>query len=209
MPKKIDHDMIREAILEFVEKYLDEYDAMPSSREVADGTGFSASTAYREMKAMTDEGLLKYKGHARRPIEAVLESKTVNVPILGYVACGPGEEEEEERMGTLPLSRDLVGNHEYYALIAKGESMVDAGIYPGDYIIVQRDRQARFGDVVVALLEGMNNLKVLGKGDDNAVCYLKSKNRDKRSYPDIPVYNELRIQGVARYVIHQLSGGRE
>jgi len=205
MPKKIDHERNRQIILEFIEKFLDEYDAMPSVREIADGTGIPATTAYRTVKTLNDEGLIKYKGHTRRTVEYMPESRTLNVEVIGYVSCGAGEEEEEQHLGFIPLSKDMVGNHDYYALIAKGESMIDAGVNPGDYVIVQSDRQAKFGDIVVALMDGVNNLKVLAKGDDEVVCYLRSRNADKERYPDIPVTNELRIQGVARYVIHQFG----
>ena len=103
------------------------------------------------------------------------------------------------------MPESLVGKGELVALIAKGESMIDAGIYPGDLVIVRRDKKAEIGDIVVALLAGMNNLKVLGFDDKLHRYLLKSCNNNRKAYPDIPVEAELRIQGVAVCVSHRLG----
>lgn len=83
--------------------------------------------------------------------------------------------------------------------------MVDAGVKPGDYVIVRRQQTAENGDVV-ALLEGKNNLKVFLR-DDNQVI-LRSCNEEKtEDYPDIIVGEdeELRIQGLAVGVYHKIG----
>ena len=84
------------------------------------------------------------------------------------------------------MPESLVGKGDLFALIAKGESMIDAGIYPGDLVIVRRDKKAEIGDIVVALLAGMNNLKVLGFDNKLHRYVLKSCHPRHQKYPDIP-----------------------
>ena len=100
------------------------------------------------------------------------------------------------------MPESIVGKGEFFALIEKGESMIDAGIYPGDYVIVRQQNTADVDDYVVALYEGKNNLKLLQKEDDKYV--LRSCNKDKETYPDI-YPDDLKIQGVAVCVTHKLK----
>ena len=67
------------------------------------------------------------------------------------------------------MPESLIGSGEFFALIAKGKSMVDAGVYPDDYVIVRRQQTAENGDMVIALLDGKNNLKKLVKEDDGYI----------------------------------------
>ncbi len=78
--------------------------------------------------------------------------------VLGCVACGPGQEEEEQFLETIRMPETLVERGDYLALISKGESMIGAGIFPGNYVFVRRQETANAGDLVIALLDGKNNL---------------------------------------------------
>lgn len=64
------------------------------------------------------------------------------MPVIDYVACGPGEVEEEHLIEYIRMPESMVGQGEFFALIAKGYSMVDAGIKKSDYVIVRRQRTA-------------------------------------------------------------------
>ena len=97
-----------------------------------------------------------------------------------------------------------MGGGELFALIAKGESMVDAGIHPGDYVIVRRQETAKAGDLIIALSDGKNNLKKLALDEENRKFILQSCNADKEAFPDI-VVDELQIQGVAVGVYHRIE----
>jgi len=208
MPKKLDHQELKNGILAFLNDFHASHDMYPTLREIAAGTGITLSTVHRLMKEMGDEGVVSSGGNRRRSItqeDMSLESPHRSIPVLGTVACGPGEEEEERLTEYIRMPESLVGSGELFGLIAKGESMIDAGVYPGDYVIVRRDKQAEVGDIVVALLGGMNNLKVLGFDHVLHRYVLKSCNTDHKRYPDIPVESELRIQGVAVSVSHRLG----
>ena len=101
------------------------------------------------------------------------------------------------------MPESLIGRGDFFALIAKGESMVDVGVHPGDYVIVRKQQTAENEDLVIALLDGKNNLKKLVQ--DDGVCLLRSCNAEKKNaYPDIEIGpgEELRIQGIAVGAYH-------
>ncbi|MBQ3707631.1 MAG: repressor LexA [Clostridia bacterium] len=208
MPKHLDRDETREKISRFIEDYYTKNDKKPAIRDIAAGTGISVSSVFRILHEMEDDGTVKVEIKKQRSIvtkRMETEGPHVSIPVLGTVACGPGEEEEEHLTEYIRMPESLVGKGELFALIAKGESMIDAGIYPGDLVIVRRDKKAEIGDIVVALLAGMNNLKVLGFDNKLHRYLLKSCNNNRKAYPDIPVEAELRIQGVAVCVSHRLG----
>ena len=97
-----------------------------------------------------------------------------------------------------------MGKGECFALIAKGESMIGAGVHPGDYVIVRRQKTARPGDLVIALSEGKNNLKKLLMDEKERRFILRSCNPDREAYPDIET-EQLEIQGVAIGVYHSFG----
>ena len=208
MPKQLDWDASKEKISRFIDDYYTRNDKKPAIRDIAAGTGISVSSVFRMLRDMDGDGTVQLKDKARRSVSTArteMESPHVAIPVLGTVACGPGEEEEEHLTEYIRMPESLVGKGELFALIAKGESMIDAGIYPGDLVIVRRDKKAEIGDIVVALLAGMNNLKVLGFDDKLHRYVLKSCHPRRQKYPDIPVESELRIQGVAVCVSHRLG----
>lgn len=94
-----------------------------------------------------------------------------------------------------------MGGGEFFSLTAKGESMVDTGIHPGDYVIVHRQETAKPGNLTIALSDGKNNLKKLALDEENRKFILQACNGDKEAQPDI-VVDELQIQGVAVGVYH-------
>lgn len=194
-------------IREFIQQFYLENDKLPSEKDIVIGTGIPSASVHRYLVQMNEDGELTFGGHrsARtEDLEHVSPKKVM--PVLGYVACGPGEEEEEQFIEYVHMPECMVGTGDFFALIAKGESMVDAGVKPGDYVIVRRQQTAENGDVVVALLEGKNNLKVFLR-DDNQVI-LRSCNEEKtEDYPDIIVGEdeELRIQGLAVGVYHKIG----
>ena len=193
----------REIVLDFLQQYYIAYDTIPSEREISEGTGISNASVHRILVELREAGKLSYDGRRSARTEEMERVSNRNVvPVLGYVACGPGEEEEEQFIEFIHMSERLVGKGEFFALIAKGESMVDAGIHPGDHVIVRRQQTAENGELVIALLEGKNNLKKLGIEDR---VILRSMNREHaEDYPDIVPGEdeELRIQGVAVGVYH-------
>lgn len=193
------------AIVQFIDEYYHKYYEIPSVREIAAGTGISVSTVHRCLSAMKENGELEYSG--RRSVSTrrmEMEHNHYAMQVLGCVACGEGQEETEEIIEYIRMPESLIGKGEFFALIAKGESMVDAGIHPGDYVVIRKQNTADIGDIVVALDEGLNNLKVLGFDKKKKAYFLRSCNEDKERYADI-YPKELQIQGVAVCVTHKLG----
>lgn len=193
-------------ILSFIQEYYLEHDRSPSERDITAGTGIPTTSVHRFLSEMKETGQLSFEG--RRSVYTETLDRVVpqtSIPVLGYVACGPGQAEEEQFMEFIRMPEKLVGKGDLFALIAKGESMKGAGIHPGDYVIVRKQRTANNKDIVVALLDGKNNLKKLIL--DEKHCILRSCNRDKEAYPDIipQTGEELQIQGVAVGVYHQFE----
>ena len=197
----------REIIRNFVQQYYIDHDTIPSEREISEGTGISNASVHRILVELREAGKLSYDGRRSARTEEMERVSNRNVvPVLGYVACGPGQAEEQQFMEFIHMSESLTGKGEFFALIAKGESMVDAGVHPGDYVIVRKQETAENGQLIIALLEGKNNLKKLIYEDGE--CILRSCNREHaEDFPDIiPEAEEtLTIQGVAVGVYHGLA----
>lgn len=197
------YDSRKQIVLDYVNKHYDDYGVVPSVRDIAAGTDIPSATVQRYLVALKEEKLLEYNGRKSVKTERMsMEANIKSLPVVGYVACGPGEEEQQEIIEYIRMPESMTGKGEFFALIAKGESMIDAGVYPGDYVIVRKQNTANNGDLVVALYEGLNNLKKLILEKDNAI--LRSCNADKDMYPDIYV-TELQIQGVAVGVYHKFD----
>ena len=197
-------DSKKKLIVDVINSYFDNYNKSPSLRWISAETGLSLSTVHRYLQSMNDSGLLSYNG--RNSIETSRmhkEHESCAMPVLGYVACGEGQEETEGIIEYIRLPVSLVGKGTFFVLVAKGESMIDAGIFPGDYVVINSSQEPKIGDIVVALYEGKNNLKVLRKTTDGRQYFLESCNSDKSQYPDIYI-NDLKIQGVAVSVFHSL-----
>lgn len=197
------YDSRKQIVLDYVNEYYDNYGVTPSVRDIAAGTEIPSATVQRYLVALKEENLLEYNGRKSVKTQRMsMEANKTALPVLGYVACGAGEEEQQEVIEYIRLPESMIGKGEFFALIAKGESMIDMGIFPGDYVIIKKQNTANNGDLVVALYEGLNNLKILILEKDRAI--LRSCNKDKNKYPDIPV-TDLQIQGVAVGNYHKFN----
>ena len=193
-------------ISSYIEEYFLKYDAYPTERDIAAGTGIPRASTHRLLIEMDENGELSFNGRRSARTENLERvGERVIMPVLGYVACGPGQEEEEQLLEYIYMSESMIGHGAFFALIAKGESMTDAGIYPGDYVIVRKQQTARPGDYVIALLDGKNNLKLLALEDGQYI--LRSCNQNRVKYPDIIPQSgeELRIQGIVVGLYHSLQ----
>ena len=199
-------DSKKELILNYIHEYYGRFGKTPVVLEIASGTGISSATVHRYLVAMNETGELNYtgKGSIRTP-KIEKERPHAYMPILGRVSCGPGDYEEENILEYIRMPEALVGKGEFFALIAKGSSMVDAGINEGDYVIVRKQSSAKVSDLVVALYDdGLNNLKKLCYDAEQQRYFLYSCNADQETYAPIYV-DELQIQGVAVCAVHNLE----
>ena len=178
---------------------------MPSYAEVAHLFGFaSKNAAYKLVARLIREGVLE-----KDRTGALLPKKLGNVsthgargvPLVGLVEAGLPSLAEEQQLDTISLDHDVVhANNVTYALRVKGESMIDAGIYDGDLVLVEKTEQAKTGDIVVAQIDGDWTLKYLR--ETRGKKYLEAANLD---YPDLYPEQSLQVGGVVRAVIRQLN----
>ena len=196
----------KEVIAQFVTAYYEQHDRFPSEKNIVDATGIPAGSVHRYLNEMKESGEFISDGGRRstRPEELNHVSGKNIMRVLGFVACGPGQEEEERFIEYIHMPECMVGKGECFALIAIGESMIGAGVHPGDYVIVRRQQTARPGDLIIALSDGKNNLKKLALDEENQKYILQSCNPDKEAFPDI-IVDELQIQGIAIGVYHRLE----
>ena len=139
-------------IYDYVNQYYAENSRYPSVRDIVAGTGISVSTVHRYLNDMKESGEIEYNG--RRSISTAqteMESPSRYMKVLGYVACGEGQEEEETVIEYIRMPESIVGKGNFFALIAKGKSMIDAEIHRGNYVIVRQQKGADSGDYVVVL----------------------------------------------------------
>ncbi len=144
-------------ILDFVGAFLKENGYSPSLEEIADELGLSSvSTVHKHVSHLLEKGLLRRGWNQNRSLEPVRferRPRAAVIPLVGIVAAGRPIEAIED-VETLEIPESFLGRGETYALRVAGESMIDEGIRDGDYVIVERRRKARNGEVVVALIDG-------------------------------------------------------
>jgi len=165
----------QQKILSFVNEYMHENGYPPSIREICKGVGLSStSTVHAHLETLKKNGLLekadaKSRGlRLKNPIdEVVSENDIVNVPVIGKVAAGSPIFATENLERTFPIPADFVGtSSQTFMLKVKGESMIEAGILDGDYIIVKQQAVANNGEIVVALIEDEATVKTFYKEKD-------------------------------------------
>ena len=137
----------------------------PTVREVQDAFGFRAvQTARQHLERLVEDGRLvadRHKARGYRLPGGGREPRTVLVPVLGRVPAGALAEAIEDPDGYLPVDARGAPPGDLFALRVRGESMIGAGILPGDLVIVRRQPSADNGDIVVALVENEATVKTL------------------------------------------------
>ncbi len=133
----------------------------PTVREVQEAFGFHAvETARRHLENLVAEGKLGQQTGKARGYTLPEAPRLLHVPLLGRVQAGALTTATQEPEGYVPVSRGR-GGEELFALRVQGESMMGAGILPGDIAIVRRQSTADSGDIVVALAEDEATVKRL------------------------------------------------
>ncbi len=175
--------------LGFFNKFYKSKRRLPSYREFMALSGLKSTNAVHKIVAkLVDEGFLRRDDGGRlAPGRRFLE-----LPLLGDIAAGFPTPAEEELCDTMSLDEYLIGRKEAtYMLKVSGDSMIEAGIMPGDLVLVERGRQPRDGDVVVAEVDHAWTLKYFKKTGEKIT--LMPANR--RYQPIVPT-EELNIAAV-------------
>ncbi|MDE6782032.1 MAG: transcriptional repressor LexA [Ruminococcus sp.] len=124
----------------------------PSVREIMDAMGFkSTSTAHRYINHLVSKGLIEKTGNINRSLK-LPNSAITSVPVIGTVTAGMPITAIEDITGYVGFEAPEVNPNELFALKIRGESMINAGIFDGDTVIVLKTSYAEDGDIVVALV---------------------------------------------------------
>ena len=148
----------REAILRFITNFMQAQGYPPSVREICAGVGLaSTATVHYHLNALREEGLINMDGKKNRTISLPDSRRAGTIPVLGVVTAGQPILAVENVEGYLPWD----GDDRCFALRVRGDSMINAGILPGDKVVVRPQPTAENGQIVVALLDDSATVKRL------------------------------------------------
>lgn len=159
---------MQDKILTYIQTVIEARGYAPSVREIGEAVGLkSTSTVHGHLTRLQKKGLLHRDAMKPRAMglsgekrfEPEITSSTVNVPLVGRVAAGSPILAEENTEAVLPLPSDLVGDGETFMLRVRGDSMINAGIFNDDYLVVRAQQDASNGEIVVALIDDEATVK--------------------------------------------------
>lgn len=201
------------SILNFIEKQVNEKGYPPSVREIGKAVGLSSTaTVHGYLAKLAEKGYIKkedQKGRTLRLLkgadnkEKIKEDKNfysgremVEVPVIGRITAGEPILAVENITDTFPIPIDFVGNSESFMLTVRGESMIEAGILNGDYILVKKQNVANNGEIVVALIGDEATVKTFYKEKDHIRLQPENSTMDPIIVPNCEILGK--VAGVFR-----------
>lgn len=167
-------------ILAYIEKATLQKGYPPSVREICEATGLkSTSTVHGHLIRLEKKGLLYRDSMKPRAISVPADHQAyradmVQVPVVGRVTAGIPITATENIEDYIALPQAMIGSGDHFILSVRGESMIDAGILDGDYVIVRRQSTADNGDIVIAMIDDEATVKRFYK--ENGVFRLQPEN---------------------------------
>lgn len=194
-------------VLNFIEQFVQENGYTPSYREIAKGLGLSSpSTVYEHVQALCEKGVINTGDDGcARTIELVeseeLSPMSIMLPLAGLITAGEPIEAVEENEAMAIPANFVVDAENSYVLQVKGRSMIEDGIFDGDFVIIERNPSPHNGDIVVALLD--NQYATLKRFYREA-NHIRLQPANSTMQPII-IKGDLNIQGIVRAVIRKFS----
>ena len=157
-------------ILEYMREYVAKWGYPPTVRDIAGALGIkSTSTVHKAIAALEKAGAIKKQAGKRRALDIVgnepersnvrsiadERDDVVDLPVVGRIAAGTPILAEQNIEDSFPMPSRFIGKGTNFMLTVHGQSMIEAGIFDGDYILVQQQDNAENGDIVVAMIDGM------------------------------------------------------
>jgi repressor LexA len=164
----------QQAILRVIRQAVEERGYPPSVREIGEGVGLtSPSSVAHQLRTLERLGYLRKDPNRPRALVVAdapatgspANESSVSVPLLGRIAAGGPILAEQATETTMSLPRDLVGEGQLFMLQVVGDSMVDAAICDGDWVVVRQQPTAESGEIVAALLDDEATVKTLKRRD--------------------------------------------
>lgn len=202
------------AILKFIEKQVGINGYPPSVREIGKAVGLkSTATVHTYLAGLATKGYISKENQKGRTLRLLkggqyenqtkIEEKTaysgkelVDVPVIGKITAGEPILAVENITDTFPIPVDFVGNSESFMLTVRGESMIEAGILDGDYILVKKQNTANNGQIVVALIGDEATVKTFYKEKDHIRLQPENSTMDPIIVPNCEILGK--VAGVFR-----------
>jgi repressor LexA len=203
---KLEKPNREQMILEFIESYHGENQRPPSVREIQAHCGFKSPRAVSYFLEKLEAAKLIVRQAKARGIQLTktqTAGQLLQLPLFGSIPAGVPDRfeggEAPETLRFIPSTLGIRNPHKAYAVRVRGESMIEAGIYSGDIVILEQ-KESKPGDIVAALIDGECTLKRLVK--DGGRFYLKAENS---RYDDLEPVESLSVQGVVVSVLRQMA----
>ncbi len=161
----------QQRILNFIKSEIQTKGYPPSVREIAQAVGLkSTSTVHGHLQRLEKRGLLHRDAMKPRAMEVTgdpnfVRNNTTAVPVVGRVTAGVPILAEENLDEYVAIPEVMLGEGEHFILLVRGDSMIEAGILDGDYIVVKKCSEATNGEIVVAMIEDSATVKRFFKED--------------------------------------------
>lgn len=159
-------------VLDFIRSFAQQNSYPPSVRDICEAVGLSStSSVHAHLNSLEEKGYIRRDGSSARAITIIDDEELadgaptevlrnmVSLPLLGQVAAGLPIEAQSDINEVLPLPKQVVGDSASFMLTIRGDSMVEAGIFDGDYVVVREQPTASNGEIVVALIDSEATVK--------------------------------------------------
>ena len=201
----------QEKLLKFIIDYQKQNNVTPSFDEMKDGLDLkSKSGIHRILSALEERGYIKKLNNRARAIEIIKnvnlidtesgknKNNIISIPILGKIAAGLPIEAISDNTNYIELPETLLKKGEYFILNVEGDSMIEAGIFDGDQVVIRKANNANNGEIVVALIDNNEaTLKRIFKRGQQVALQPENSNYKTVIYgPD-----RIQIQGVLKHLI--------
>ena len=187
----------QQEILDYMKNEILNRGFPPSVREICEAVNLkSTSSVHSHLEALEKNGYIRRDATKPRAIEIIddnfnlVRREVVNVPLVGTVAAGQPILAVENIDAYFPIPAEYMPNEQSFMLTVKGDSMINAGIFDGDQVLVRQQSSASNGDIVVALVEDSATVKTFYKEDG----YYRLQPENDSMEP-ILVHDNLKILG--------------
>ena len=200
----------QQKLLQFINNFQLKSNVTPSFDEMKDGLGLrSKSGIHRILSALEERGYIKKLNNRARAIEVLKfpnnkteysKNNNITIPILGKIAAGHPIEAITDNTNYIDIPQSLLGKGEYFLLEVEGDSMINAGIFDGDQVIIEKRNDAKNGEIVVALID--NNEATLKR--------IYKRGQQLALQPENPAFktviygpDRVQIQGILKQLIRK------
>ena len=160
----------QEEILEYIKSEILRIGYPPAVREICEAVNLrSTSSVHAHLESLEKNGYIRRDPTKPRAIEIIDDTfnltrrEMVNVPMVGQVAAGEPILAEQNITNYFPIPMEFMPNNDTFMLTVRGDSMINVGIYDGDYVLVEKRQTASNGEIVVALVEDSATVKTFYK----------------------------------------------